>query len=387
MSLAPERGRWEGNYLTIHRYMVRDLRLKGAPLMAFAVIHGFAQSTGSCTSPLSYFRFWQGCSKPTAIAAIRELVDARLVTKGRARREEAASGRVYRLGPASLPSAAPSAPCAADGTSREASVSLFGWMVSLLGLHGTDLIVYGIVHEACQLGGEARIPLSYLSEFTGASASTARRAVRRLQGRGLVSVRTVADARGVPCNLYSLGPEAVTQSNLVGAGIERAMGRSPEPSPSGGRFSELRSHVPNTDFFSYGRAAYEGLLSDGMTHEEIVAACDDLSRRLKAEYPDRERRYLPRCQRFLESIREERSRARRGRAPREPLARSLSESDLLRVALSRDGTGPVGGEALRLLEASQRARGRLTAKESRAELSAFLEAHRADIEAMSSQGR
>lgn len=374
---------WAGTHVTLQRFMTRDLGLSGASLMAFAIIHGFAQASGSCTSPLSYFRWWSGCCKTTAIKAIDDLERDGLVRRSARRAPGGGRGRRYTLTDAALH---PASRSDAGESSDHATVTLYGYMVSELGLRGTDLIVYALVAELCQLGGAAEVPLAHLASWVGGSVSTARRAVRRLEAGGLIETRTLTDDRGRSYNRYSLGPSALSLSEVVERGLAptRAEGaeKDAQGAPEAPRkgFSDLRSHVPNTDFFKYGREAYEALLADGHTHEQIVAACDSKAARWRDEHPDREARYAPRCQRFLEELRVELSRPRPSRRARRAVAPAGTE-DLLRVALARDELGPLGLGAQEVVDALMRA-GDAGREEARRRADEWVGAHRAELEAL-----
>lgn len=378
---------WAGTHVTLQRFMTRDLGLSGAPLMAFAIIHGFAQASGSCTSPLSYFRWWSGCCKTTAIRAVDELVERGLVRRSARRLPGGGRGRRYTLSDVALH---PARAGEADASSDNATVTLYGYMVSELGLRGTDLVVYAVIAELCQLGGAAEVPLSHLASWAGGSVSTARRSIRRLEAGGLVEARTLADERGRSYNRYSLGPRSLSLSEVVERGLAatRAEGaaRAAQGAPEAPRkgFGDLRAHVPNTDFFKYGREAYEALLADGHTHEQIVAACDSKAARWRDEHPDREARYAPRCQRFLEELRVELSRPRAARSPRRKGAPAGTE-DLLRAALARDELGPLGLGAQEVVDGLMRA-GAAGRDEARRRADEWVGAHRAELEALAGAG-
>lgn len=70
------------NYVTIQAFMVRDLRLKGVELMAYAVIFGFTQDDNQTfRSSLPYLMEWCACSKPAIIEALKSLIAKGLIEK------------------------------------------------------------------------------------------------------------------------------------------------------------------------------------------------------------------------------------------------------------------------------------------------------------------
>lgn len=380
-------GSWEGNFLTLQRFMVRDLGLSGHALMAFAVVHGFAQATGSCTSPLSYFRFWTGCSKTTIIRAIDELEEAGLVLRGSRRTPDGRRGRVYTMTPRAV--RAEGAPSAADGSSGNAVVNIQGFMVTRLGLMGVDLITYAAIAGLAQLGGPVRVPLSYLASWIGGSASTARRAVRRLEARGLVVRETLRDERGASYNTYALGPAALTLSDLLS---ERASApRTPREGSGAERsiewdFRALRSHLANDDYYTFGRDAYRRLRARGLSREDVERMVDEAASAWLSRHPDTEPNFAPRCQRVLETIeagldRGERRSDRSGR----PRKGRLGPSELVSLAITRDTYGPLGAMAWDLNDAAVRARkagDEVALKLARARIREWAEGNRRQIETL-----
>lgn len=354
-------GSWEGNFLTLQRFMVRDLGLSGHALMAFAVVHGFAQATGSCTSPLSYFRFWTGCSKTTIIRAIDELEDAGLVLRGSRRTPEGRRGRAYTLTPRAMRAEGSSGE--GDGSSGNAVVNIQGFMVTRLGLRGVDLITYAAIAGLAQLGGPARVPLSYLASWIGGSASTARRAVRRLEERGLVVRETLRDERGASYNTYALGPSALTLSDIL-SGQPGAGPRDVDPESRARTtewdFRALRSHLVNDDYYTFGRDAYRRLRARGLSREDVERMVDEAASAWLSRHPDTEPNFAPRCQRVLETI--EAGLERGGRpAARRPRRRADADrrrdpDELLAIALTRDTYGPLGMTAFELNDAACAAR-------------------------------
>lgn len=381
-------GSWEGNFLTLQRFMTRDLGLSGHALLAFAVIHGFAQATGSCTSTLAYFRYWTGCSKTTIIRAIDELEDAGLVRRGTRRTPEGRRGRVYTLTPRAM--RAEGAPAAADGSSGHAAVNIQGFMVTRLGLRGADLIVYAAIAGLTQLGGPARVPLSYLASWIGESTSTARRAIRRLEERGLVIRETLRDERGASYNTYGLGPSALTLSDILSA----SAGASQAPHEGSGQegsvewdFRALRAHLVNDEFYSYGREAYRRLRARGLSRDDVERLVDDSAMSWLRRHPGAEPRYAPRAQRVLETIEAALDRGARKPAgsSRRRGERPLGPSELISLAITHDTYGPLGTMAWTLNDAAVRARkdgdeGALEIARSR--MRAWAEEHRRQIETL-----
>lgn len=374
---------WAGNYVRVRAYMVRDLRLSGRALMAFAIIHGFAARSGACTSTLAYFSWWLGCSEPSCASVIRGLEDAGLVTVERRRDASGARRCVYRL---TERGARPPRSDVPDGAwdPEDDTLVLTGWMVSSLGLRGRDLIAYAAIFERTQDGGECTIPHSMLAAWMGSSTQTARRCARRLEALSLVARRVCPDVRGVPQSLYRLG--------RVRAQVEAAVAELPDdaaapvPEAEAGaaerrpadRFAELKPHVLTTRNFRYGRETYERLLAMGVTHDEVAQRLDGIRRRFQAEHPAREERYLPQCHRLLDEVLVEIEDERAG----EKRAREAHADDASTLARAANLPGPLGTEAFRLLEESQRAAasgdsGR--AAELGAERRAWCERHRDEV--------
>jgi predicted transcriptional regulator len=392
---------WSGNYLTIQRFMVRDLHLSGAELMSFAAIHGFAQATGTCTSPLAYFRFWSGCCKTTAMRAVAALEVRGLVKRGHVR-QDGQRRRSYRLTPLALDP--PRDQGVEEGAaSANATVTLYGYMVSELGLSGVDLVCYAALAGLCQLGGSAEVSVSWLASWCSASADTARRALRRLEASELIRVEARSGELGTTCNRYSLGPRAVSPQEVMARGArggrvpseqelaerDRERRRRAERESVEAGFQELRAHVPNTDYFECGRHAYADLLSDGVSHEEVVRLCDAYAQDYRSRYPEREARYLPRCERFLTELRREAHAGRvrpatpavSAQAPRERIA---GPAELVRMALTRDTSGRLGREAYELNDACLRAKTEPQRRQSRERLTRWCEERRGEILALAS---
>jgi len=86
-------------------------------------------------------------------------------------------------------------------------VNIQGWMVSELGLSGNELLVYAIIYGFSQDGeGEFTGSLRYLTDWTGASKNTVRRALASLEEKGLITKRTITNNGVTLCN-YKAVPE------------------------------------------------------------------------------------------------------------------------------------------------------------------------------------
>lgn len=374
---------WAGNYVQVRAYMVRDLHLSGRALMVFAIINGFASKSGTCTSTLAYFSWWLGCSERSCASVICRLEDAGLVTVERRRDASGARRCVYRL---TERGARPPRRDVPDGAwdPEDDTLVLTGWMVSSLGLRGRDLLAYAAIFERTQDGGECAIPHSMLAAWMGSSPQTARRCARRLEALGLVARRVCPDGRGVPQSLYRLGRVRAQVEATVAELPDDAAAPGPEAETVAAerhpadRFAELKPHVLTTRNFRYGRETYERLLAMGVSHDEVVLRLDAIRRRFQAEHPGREERYLPQCHRLLDEVlvevEDERAGERRARE-----ARADDASTLVRAA---NLPGPLGSEAFRLLEESQRAAARGDSGRSaelETERRAWCERHRDEV--------
>ena len=70
---------------------------------------------------------------------------------------------------------------------EENSVTIHGWMITRLGLSGTDLLIYAIIYGFSQDGNSLFYgSRSYLTEWTGASLTSVRRSLKTLIERGLI---------------------------------------------------------------------------------------------------------------------------------------------------------------------------------------------------------
>ena len=70
------------NYIQISGWMVSKLKLKGNPLLAFAIIYGFSQDGESeFTGSVNYLCEWLNVSRPTISSALNELVEKQLIFK------------------------------------------------------------------------------------------------------------------------------------------------------------------------------------------------------------------------------------------------------------------------------------------------------------------
>lgn len=71
----------DNDSLVVTDWMVKELKLKGAELMIYAIIYGFCKSEGCCRASLAYLGDWTGTSKPTVIKAVDELIKKQLIVK------------------------------------------------------------------------------------------------------------------------------------------------------------------------------------------------------------------------------------------------------------------------------------------------------------------
>lgn len=70
------------NYIVVQGWMRKELGLKGYELLAYALIFGFCQDGESTfKGSLSYVAEWLGCSKPTAISTLKNLVSKGLLER------------------------------------------------------------------------------------------------------------------------------------------------------------------------------------------------------------------------------------------------------------------------------------------------------------------
>ena len=71
----------------LHGWMVTELHLGGADLLAFAMVHQFSQSdAGVYTGGTSYLCAWTGWTPKTARAHLQHLVSLGLITERRGER-------------------------------------------------------------------------------------------------------------------------------------------------------------------------------------------------------------------------------------------------------------------------------------------------------------
>ena len=354
---ATDVARWATCHVTLQRFMVRDLQLAGSELMAFAVIHGFCHTGEWRHVPRSYLAFWMGCDPSTVSRALASLEGRGLIRRGFRRRGDGLRETTVRLTSLALHPANQTAP---DACSDNGTITLHGFMGGAgLGLSGLDLIVFGELCELCQAGQSCQVPLSYLRSWTGASESTVRRSVRRLEGSGLVMRRTLVRGDRTTYNEYALGPRAAEMASMLASALaakapeEEATPPAGEAADDAGRtlerdFQALRTHVPSTRGFDYGRDAYRALRGR-FSHDQIVAACDDRTARLRAEDPSREERYYPHCERFLTDVgREMEANTTRMASVRAARRQPETTAELVRAAMRLDLSGPLGGEAYRL---------------------------------------
>tara|TARA_R110002012_G_scaffold302717_1_gene504089 strand:+ start:422 stop:1183 length:762 start_codon:yes stop_codon:yes gene_type:complete len=72
----------DNNYYVIQGWMVNKLELKGNDLLLFAVIYGFSQDNESkFTGSLNYLCNSLGCSKPTVLKSLKELINKKYIKK------------------------------------------------------------------------------------------------------------------------------------------------------------------------------------------------------------------------------------------------------------------------------------------------------------------
>ena len=69
------------SYITVCEFMIRDLKLKGNRLLAFAVIHSYSQDSGEYYAGMQYLAYWMGTSKQTAITVVKSLVEDGLISR------------------------------------------------------------------------------------------------------------------------------------------------------------------------------------------------------------------------------------------------------------------------------------------------------------------
>ena len=369
---------WEGCYVTLQESYVRDLRLSGPSLLAFAIIRGFAAATGECTSTLSSFEWWLGCSKPTAIAAVHDLERLGLVSVGKRRTASGPLQNVYRL---TSPALHPTRQKAAEDAwaVEDDSITLTGTMVSRLGLSGRDLVCYATLFARCQDGCEHMVPLSHVAAWMGSSQSTARRSMARLVEAGLVTKRIVTDERHVPQALYRLAggaspqasqaadrprtPQGAADGERGGKGhlVPRLVGTAGNERRTAARtaardrlwsdFERLRPVVPTTKGFDYGFEAYRALRAHSLSHDEIEGLVNRFRKDWRASHPDRGSEYAPHCERVLREIARELDDA--GDARPTGAVPGGDDARTLVRALQLDGR--LGHEADRLVTERQRA--------------------------------
>lgn len=71
-----------GGYVVVQAWMVNDLGLKGAELMAYAVVYGFSQDGEQWfTGSASYVAEWAGCTRRRALELLKSLTERGLLEK------------------------------------------------------------------------------------------------------------------------------------------------------------------------------------------------------------------------------------------------------------------------------------------------------------------
>lgn len=72
----------QNSYTTVQGWMRTALHLKGQRLLAFAIIYGFSQDgVNDYRASLPYLMDWLGCSKPTAIQILKDLLKLNYISK------------------------------------------------------------------------------------------------------------------------------------------------------------------------------------------------------------------------------------------------------------------------------------------------------------------
>lgn len=72
----------DGNYITIQSFMIKDLKLKGNELLAYAIIYGFSQNGESkFTGSLQYIADWTNSTKQGVMKNLKALVEKGLIVK------------------------------------------------------------------------------------------------------------------------------------------------------------------------------------------------------------------------------------------------------------------------------------------------------------------
>ncbi len=72
----------ENGFVNIQSFMVRELHLKNAQLMVYAIIYGFSQTQNQeCTAGLKYFQEWTNSSERNVINAINILIKKGYIKK------------------------------------------------------------------------------------------------------------------------------------------------------------------------------------------------------------------------------------------------------------------------------------------------------------------
>ncbi len=70
------------SYYIVHGWMMTELGLRGNELTMYAIIYGFSQDGHSeFSGSISYIMEWLGCSRPTAIKTLANLVERGLIVK------------------------------------------------------------------------------------------------------------------------------------------------------------------------------------------------------------------------------------------------------------------------------------------------------------------
>lgn len=83
----------EENYVNIQGWMLSKLKLKGIPLIIYAIIYGFCQDGSSCyNGSLEYLQGWTNGTRQGVIKAIKQLMNDGLIIK-----EDCKPNNKYRI--------------------------------------------------------------------------------------------------------------------------------------------------------------------------------------------------------------------------------------------------------------------------------------------------
>lgn len=89
------------------------------------------------------------------------------------------------------------------------------FMVNELGLTSDELLVYGIIYDACKSGdGAFRQPASYLARWIGMSRTTVMHILKSLTTRGVITKHDVVIDRVKHCD-YMVNRNVLSQKRSV----------------------------------------------------------------------------------------------------------------------------------------------------------------------------